>query len=90
MDFFWVNAFLFCSSVSSSMPAIHSRHILRLSDCPTSFTLLILWLPLLLMVDASKLSAILYSASTSGNLMCGTSSKSAHESSGFNSLASDA
>jgi len=43
--FFCVNAFLCCSSVSSPMPAIYwcraiRRHVLRLSDCPTSFTLL--------------------------------------------------
>ena len=103
-----VNAFLCCRSVSSSMPAIflcgaiRLRHVLRLSDCPTSFTLLILTLPFLLMVHASTLSAILYSAdafsgnlmpassSSSGNLMPASSSSSANASSDFNSLTSDA
>jgi len=47
---FRVNACLCCSSVSSLLPAIFScraillRHTLRLSDCPTSFTLPILTL----------------------------------------------
>jgi len=95
-NFFCVNAFLCCRSVSSSMPAIFScrairlRHVLRLSDCPTSFTLLILTLPFLLMVHASTLSAILYSAAASGNLMPASSSSSANASSDFNSLTSDA
>jgi len=95
---FCVNALLCCSSVSSPMPVIYScrairlRHVLCLSDCPTSFMLLILTLPLLLMVHASTLSAILYSesAAASGNLMSASSISSAHESSDLNSLASDA
>ena len=95
-NFFCMNAFLCCRSVSSSMPAIFScrairlRHVLRLSDCPTSFTLLILTLPFLLMVHASTLSAILYSADASGNLMPASSSSSANASSDFNSLTNDA
>jgi len=52
-NFFCVNAFLCCSSISSPMPAIYAcrairlLHTLRLSDCPTSFTVLILMLQLL-------------------------------------------
>ena len=95
-NFFCVNEFLCCSFVSSRMLAMYScsgirlRHTLRLSDCPTSFTVLIWTLPLLLMFYAIKLSAILYSAAASGNLMSASSSSSTHESSDFNSLASDA
>jgi len=94
-NFFCVNAFLRCSSVSSPMQAIYScrairRHFLRLSDCLTSFTLLFLTLPLFLMVHASTLSAILYSAAAAGNLISASSSCSAHESSDLNSSASDA
>jgi len=73
-----------------SCRAIRLRHVLRLSDCPTSFTLLILTLPFLLMVHASTLSDILYSAAASGNLMPASSSSSANASSDFNSLTSDA
>jgi len=89
-SFFCVNAFLCCSSVSSPMPAIYScrairlRHVLRLSNCPMSFTLIILTLPLLLTVYASTLSAILYSAAASGNLMSVSSNNSAHEYSDLN------
>jgi len=46
-------------------------------------------LPLFLMVHASALSAILYSATAAGNLISASSSSSAHESSDLNSLASD-
>ena len=91
-NFFCVNAFLCCSSVSSPMPAIYScrairRHFLRLSDCLTSFTSLFLTLPLFLMVHTSTLSAIFYSAAAAGNLISASSSSSAHESSDFNSAA---
>ena len=61
MNFFCVDEFLCCNSVSSPMSAIYScyairlQHVLRLSDCPTSFTLLILLLPLLLMLYVSTL-----------------------------------
>jgi len=77
------------------MPAIYScraicRHFLRLSDCLTSFTLLFLTLPLFLIVHASTLSVILYSAAAAGNLISASSSSSAHDSSDFNSPASDA
>ena len=94
-NLFCVNAFLCCSSVSSPMPAIYScraicRHFLRLSDCLTSFTLLFLTLPLFLIVHASTLSVILYSAAAAGNLISASSSSSAHDSSDFNSPASDA
>jgi len=93
-NFFCVNAFLCCSSASSPMPAIYlcraiRRHVLRLSDCPTSFTLLFWTLPLLLMVHASTLSAMLYTAATTSNLISASSSSSAHQSSDLNSLASD-
>jgi len=92
---FCMNAFLCCSSISSPMPAIYScrairRHFFRLSDCLTSFTLLFLSLPLFLIVHASTLSAILYSAAAAGNLISASSSSSAHESSDLKSLASDA
>jgi len=73
-----------------SCRAIRLRHVLRLSDCPTSFTLLILTLPFLLMVHASTLSAILYSAAAAGNLLSASISRPANESSDFNSLTSDA
>jgi len=92
-NFFCVNTFLCCSSVSSPTPAIYASrairllHVLRLSDCPTSFTLLFLTLPLLLMVHASTLSAIMYSAAASSNLMSASSCSSFHL---INSLASDA
>jgi len=94
-NFFCVNAFLCCSSVSSPMPAIYScrairRHFLRLSDCLTSFMSLFLMLPLFLIVHASTLLAILYSAAAAGNLISASSSSSAHESSDLKSLASDA
>jgi len=94
-NFFCVNAFLRCSSVSSPMPAIYScrairRHFVRLSDYLTSFTLLFVTLPLFLIVHASTLSAILYSAAAAGNLISASSSSSAHESSDLKSLASDA
>jgi len=95
-SFFCVNVFLCCTSVSSPMPAICSclsirlRHVLRLSNCPMSFTLIMLTLPLLLTVHASTLSAILYSAAASGNLMSVSSSSSARESSDLNSLVCDA
>ena len=88
-----VNVNLGCSSVSSPMPAIWSccviylRHTLLLSDCPTSFTLLLLTLPLLLMLYTSTLSAIPYSAAIAGILMSATSSSSAHESTNFRPLA---
>ena len=90
-----MNAFLCCSSVSSAMPAIYScrairRHFLRLSDYLTSFTLRFLTLPLFLIVHASTLSAIFYSAAAAGNLISASSSSSAHESSDLNSFASDA
>ena len=71
------------------MPRIR-RHFLRLSDCLTSFTLLFLTLPLFLMVHASTLSAILYSAAAAGNLISASSSSSAHEFSDLNFSASDA
>jgi len=94
-NFFCVNAFLCCSSVSSPMPAIYScrairRHFVRLSDCLTSFTLLFLTLSSFLIDHASTLSAILYSAAAAGNLISASSSSSAHESSDLNSLVSDA
>ena len=95
-NFFCVNAFLCCSSVSSPMPAIYScrafrQHFFsRLSDCLTSFTLLFVTLPLFLIVHASMLSAILYSAAAAGNLIFLSSSSSAQESSDLNSFASDA
>ena len=73
-NIFCVYAFLYCSSVLSPMPAIYScraiRLFLRLSDCLKSFTLLFLTLPLLLMVHASTLSAILHYAAAAGNLVC--------------------
>jgi len=94
-NFFCVNAFLCCNSVSSPMPVIYSCrairwHFVRLSDCLTSFTLLFLTLSLFLIVHATTLSAILYSAAAAGNLISASSSSSAHESSDMKSLASDA
>ena len=89
-----MNAFLCCSFLSIPMPAIYLcrairlRHDLRLSDCSTSFTELILLLPLLLMVHGRTLSAILYSTAAAGNLMCASSSSSTYQSSDFNFLAS--
>ena len=90
--FFCVNACLCCTSVSSPMPAIYScrairRHFLRLSYCLTCFTLQFLTLPLFLMVHASTLSAILYSAAAAANLIFASRSSSAHESSDLNSSA---
>ena len=72
------------------MPTIYSRHVLRLSDCLTSFTLLLLTLPLSLIVHTNTLSAILYSAAAAGNLISASSSSSAYLSSDLISLASDA
>jgi len=65
-NFFCVNTFLRCGTVSSPMLTINScrairlRHVLHLSDCPTSFTLLISTLPLLVMFYASTPLAIRY------------------------------
>jgi len=93
--FFFVNACLCCSSVSNLLPAIFScraillRHTLRLSDCPTNSTLLILTLSLLLMLYASTLSAILYSAAAADNLMSASSRSTAPQSSDSSSLASN-
>ena len=72
------------------MPCYSPTLFFRLSDCLTSFTLLFLTLPLFLIVHASTLSAILYSAAAAGNLISASSSSSAHESSYLKSLASDA
>ena len=64
-NFFCVNAFLFCSSVSSLLPAIFScrairlRHVLCLSDCPTSFTLL--FFNVAVVSDSSRKYAVGYS-----------------------------
>jgi len=93
--FFCVYAFLCYSSVPIPMPAIYScrairQHVLCFSDCPTSFSSQFLTLSLLLMVHASTLSTILYSAAAAGNLMCASSRSSTHESSDFKSLVSDA
>ena len=94
-NFFRVNACLCCSSVSSIVQNIYAwhviclRHTLRLSDCLTSFTSLIWTLPLLLMLRASTLSAILYFAAAAGNLMSASSSSSTHQFSDLNFLTSD-
>ena len=93
--FFFVNACLYCSSVSNLLPVIFScraiffRHTLRLSDCSTNSTLLIFTLSLLLILYASTLSAILYSAVAAGHLMSASSRSTARESSDSSSLASN-
>ena len=63
-NFFCVNAFLCCSSVSSPMPAIYScrairRHFVRLSDCLTSFT--VLFFNVAVVSDSSRKYAVGYS-----------------------------
>ena len=72
-------------------PATRSSFV-RLPDefYVTNFTDRKSTLPFLLMVHASTLSAILYSADASGDLMSASSISSAHESWDFDSPASDA
>ena len=65
-NFFCVNAFLCCSSVSSPMPAIYScraihRHFLRLSDCLTSLILIFFNVAVVSVSDGSRKYAVGYS-----------------------------